>query len=103
MVINEFVLKMKNELKKVIIGQDEVLEQVILAFLAQGHVILEGVPGLAKTVMAVTFSRIIGLNFNRIQFTPDLMPSDILGTMIYNLEKSKFMFKHGPVFTNILL
>jgi len=103
MVINEFVLKMKNELKKVIIGQDEVLEQVILAFLAQGHVILEGVPGLAKTVMAVTFSRIIGLNFNRIQFTPDLMPSDILGTMIYNLEKSKFIFKQGPVFTNILL
>jgi len=103
MIINEFVSKMKNELKKVIIGQDEVLEQVILAFLAQGHVILEGVPGLAKTVMAVTFSRIIGLNFNRIQFTPDLMPSDILGTMIYNLEKSKFMFKQGPVFTNILL
>lgn len=103
MIINEFVSKMKNELKKVIIGQDEVLEQVILAFLAQGHIILEGVPGLAKTVMAVTFSRIIGLNFNRIQFTPDLMPSDILGTMIYNLEKSKFMFKQGPVFTNILL
>lgn len=103
MLISEFALKMKNELKKVIVGQDQVLEQLILAFLAKGHVILEGVPGLAKTVMALTFSKIIGLNFNRIQFTPDLMPSDILGTMIFNLEKSKFVFKKGPVFTNILL
>lgn len=103
MLISEFVSKMKTELKKVIVGQDQVLEQLILAFLAQGHVILEGVPGLAKTVMALTFSKIIGLKFNRIQFTPDLMPSDILGTMIYNLEKSKFVFKKGPVFTNILL
>lgn len=103
MLINEFAAKMKDELKKVIVGQDEVLEQVILAFLAQGHVILEGVPGLAKTLLALTFSKIIGLKFNRIQFTPDLMPSDILGTMIYNLEKSKFIFMKGPVFTNILL
>ncbi|MBN2547447.1 MAG: MoxR family ATPase [Spirochaetes bacterium] len=103
MIINEFCIKMKKELKKVIVGQDDALEQIILAFLASGHVILEGVPGLAKTVTALTFSKIIGLNFNRIQFTPDLMPSDILGTMIYNLEKSKFIFKQGPVFTNILL
>lgn len=103
MAIKQFIEKVQTELKKVIVGQDQVLEQVILAFLAGGHVILEGVPGLAKTVIAKTFAKIVGVDFKRIQFTPDLMPSDILGTMIYNIEKSQFVFRKGPAFTNILL
>ncbi len=103
MLISEFTNHVKKEMQKVIIGQDNVIEQVVLAFLAGGHVILEGVPGLAKTILARTFSKIINAGFNRIQFTPDLMPSDILGTNIFNLKKSGFVFKKGPVFTNILL
>ncbi len=103
MLINEFTEYVKNEMKKVIVGQDEVIEHIILAFLAGGHVILEGVPGLAKTILARTFAKILNINFNRIQFTPDLMPSDILGTNIFNLATSKFVFKKGPIFTNILL
>lgn len=103
MLINESVINIKEEIKKVIIGHDKAIEQMILAFLAGGHVILEGVPGLAKTILARTFARIIDADFKRIQFTPDLMPSDILGTNIFNMEKSKFIFKKGPVFTNILL
>ncbi len=103
MVIQEFALKIKTEIQKVIVGQDDVIEQIIISFLAGGHVILEGVPGLAKTILARAFSRIIGIEFNRIQFTPDLMPSDILGTNIFSLEKSRFIFRKGPVFTNILL
>lgn len=103
MLIREFTENIKKEMQKVIIGQDEIIEHITLAFLSGGHVILEGFPGLAKTIIARTFARIMNVNFNRIQFTPDLMPSDILGTNIFNLEKSKFIFKKGPVFTNILL
>lgn len=76
---------------------------MILAFLAGGHVILEGVPGLAKTVLAKTFARTIGAEFSRIQFTPDLMPSDIVGTNVFDLKQSRFIFNKGPVFTNVLL
>ncbi|MCG8571693.1 MAG: MoxR family ATPase [Spirochaetes bacterium] len=103
MAIKEFIQHMKSQMQKTIVGQEEVIEQICLSFLAGGHVILEGVPGLAKTMMARTFAKVIGVNFNRIQFTPDLMPNDILGTMVFNLEKSQFEFKKGPVFTNILL
>jgi MoxR-like ATPase len=103
MAIREYAEKIKNEIRKVVVGQDEAIDQVITAFLAGGHVILEGVPGLAKTILARSFARVIGASFSRIQFTPDLMPSDILGTSIFNLEQSKFIFNRGPVFTNILL
>lgn len=103
MSVKTFVDHIKNQMTKTIIGQEEVIEQICLAFLAGGHVILEGVPGLAKTMLARSFAGIIGVDYNRIQFTPDLMPSDIIGTMIYNMEKSEFEYKKGPVFTNILL
>lgn len=92
-----------HEMGKVIIGQEDCIEQIVLAFLAGGHVILEGVPGLAKTLMARSFAKIIGKDFKRIQFTPDLMPTDIVGNSIFNLKTQEFEFKKGPLFTNILL
>jgi len=91
------------ETSKIIIGQNKVIEELILCYLAGGHVILESVPGLAKTLLAKTFAHVTGITFSRIQFTPDLMPSDILGNSIYNLKNQQFEFKKGPVFTNILL
>jgi MoxR-like ATPase len=103
MKIKEVITHIKQEMKKTIVGQDEVIEQIALAFLAGGHVVLEGVPGIAKTMLSRSFAKIIGVDFNRIQFTPDLMPSDILGTMVFDLKKNQFEFKKGPVFTNILL
>ena len=103
MQIQQLCQNISDEMKKVIVGQQDVIKNIILAFLANGHVILEGVPGLAKTIIARTFAKIIGLAFNRIQFTPDLMPADITGHMIYNLRDSQFNFSKGPVFTNILL
>ena len=97
----------KTELGKVIIGQDEVIEQLLIAIFAQGHVLLEGVPGLAKTLMVSTLARSMHLQFNRIQFTPDLMPSDITGTEVIQENKStgerNFRFLNGPVFSNIVL
>ncbi len=91
------------ETSKIIIGQNKVVEELILCYLAGGHVILESVPGLAKTLLAKTFAHVTGITFSRIQFTPDLMPSDILGNSVYNLKNQQFEFKKGPVFTNILL
>lgn len=92
-----------NELRKTIVGQDDVIEQVIVAILAEGHALLEGVPGTAKTLMVKTLSEIIGARFSRIQFTPDLMPSDITGTNVFNMRTSEFTLRHGPIFTDILL
>ncbi len=97
---------MREELGKVIIGQDEVIEQLFAAIFTRGHCLLEGVPGLAKTLMVSTISRILDVNFKRIQFTPDLMPSDITGTNVLEEDdqgKRIFRFVEGPVFTNILL
>lgn len=92
-----------NELRKVIVGQDEVIEQILIAVLAEGHALLEGVPGTAKTLTVKTLARIIGAQFSRIQFTPDLMPSDITGTNVFNMQTSEFSLRHGPIFTDILL
>jgi MoxR-like ATPase len=92
-----------NELRKVIVGQDEVIEQILVAVLAEGHALLEGVPGTAKTLTVKTLARIIGAQFSRIQFTPDLMPSDITGTNVFNMQTSQFSMRHGPIFTDILL
>ncbi len=92
-----------NEMHKVIIGQDELIKKLLLAFLIDGHILLEGVPGLAKTKTADTFSKILDLEFQRIQFTPDLLPGDLTGTLIYNPKDMEFQFKKGPVFTNFLL
>jgi MoxR-like ATPase len=91
------------ELKKVVVGQDEVIEQILIALLAEGHALIEGVPGTAKTLTVKTLARITGAQFNRIQFTPDLMPSDITGTNVFNVSTSDFMLRRGPVFTDILL
>lgn len=92
-----------NELRKVVVGQEEPIEQMLVAILAEGHALIEGVPGTAKTLAVKTLARIIGATFTRIQFTPDLMPSDITGTNVYNMQTSQFSLRHGPVFTDILL
>src|SRR5436190_9011343 len=97
----------RSELSKVIIGQDDVIEQLLIAIFAQGHCLLEGVPGLAKTLMGSTLARSLHLQFNRIQFTPDLMPSDISGTEVIQEKKATgergFKFLTGPGFANIIL
>lgn len=97
------IAHIRNELAKVIVGQDEVIEQVLVAILAEGHALIEGVPGTAKTLTVKTLARIIGASFSRIQFTPDLMPSDITGTNIFNMQTSEFTIRRGPIFTDILL
>ncbi|MDE0600025.1 MAG: AAA family ATPase, partial [Dokdonia donghaensis] len=98
---------LKKEIAKVIIGQEDTVEQLLITFLAGGHALLEGVPGLAKTLMIRTLSQAIDLDFKRIQFTPDLMPSDIVGTEIleedHSTGKKSFEFKKGPIFANIIL
>src|SRR5213595_3642147 len=85
--VSATITHIQNELRKVIVGQDEVIEQILVAVLAEGHALLEGVPGTAKTLTVKTLSRIIGANFSRIQFTPDLMPSDITGTNVFNMKR----------------
>ena len=97
---------MKTEIHKVVVGQEEVMDQLIIGMLAGGHILIEGLPGLAKTLMIKTLATAVSLDFNRIQFTPDLMPTDILGTEIIEEDshgKKSFKYNKGPVFTNILL
>jgi MoxR-like ATPase len=101
--IQETYLAVKEELMKVIKGQQEVIDLVLIAFFAGGHVLIEGLPGLGKTLLVNALSQIVGGTFKRIQFTPDLMPSDIIGTTVYNMESNTFQVKRGPVFTNLLL
>jgi MoxR-like ATPase len=91
------------ELRKVIVGQDYAIEQILVALFAEGHALIEGVPGTAKTLTVKTLSRIIGAGFGRIQFTPDLMPSDITGTNVFNVATSDFTLRKGPIFTDMLL
>jgi len=93
----------RNEIGKVIVGQNKVLESLFIALLCNGHILLEGVPGLAKTLIATTLSKVLALDFKRIQFTPDLLPADLIGTVVYNPKESVFTVKKGPVFTNVLL
>ncbi len=95
--------KIIEEVKKVIVGKEEVLRQVLYSILAQGHILFEDNPGLAKTLIARSFAQVLGCDFKRVQFTPDLMPSDITGTYIYDRKTGDFKFFKGPVFTNILL
>tara|TARA_R110000868_G_scaffold102844_1_gene283411 strand:- start:252 stop:1250 length:999 start_codon:yes stop_codon:yes gene_type:complete len=101
--LQESVANVKAELGKVIIGQQEMIELLIVSILANGHSLIEGVPGVAKTVTAKLLAKTMNVNFSRIQFTPDLMPSDILGTSIFNVKTSEFEFKKGPIFSNIIL
>lgn len=98
-----FLDDMNAEISKVIVGQQYMIDRLMIGLLANGHVLLEGVPGLAKTLAIKTLSETIGGKFNRIQFTPDLLPADVVGTMIYNQKKEEFSVKHGPVFANFIL
>jgi MoxR-like ATPase len=101
--LNESINKIREEIGKVVVGQEQMVDLLITAILADGHVLIEGVPGVAKTLTAKLLSKVIDVKFSRIQFTPDLMPSDVLGTSIFNLKKSEFEFKAGPIFSNIVL
>ncbi|MCB0613061.1 MAG: AAA family ATPase, partial [Phaeodactylibacter sp.] len=95
--------RIKEELGKVIIGQEELMELLLAGMLSGGHVLLEGVPGIAKTLTAKLMARTLDVAFSRIQFTPDLMPSDVLGTTVFNMKTSEFTFNAGPIFSNIIL
>src|SRR5579859_2665716 len=101
--VAEMVGAMLNRAERVVVGQRDSLELVMLALLCGGHILLEGVPGTAKTLMARTVARLLALDCKRVQFTPDLMPSDIVGTNVFNLQTSRFEFRAGPVFTDILV
>jgi len=101
--LSQSVSKIREEIGKVIVGQEQMVDLLITAILADGHVLIEGVPGVAKTLTAKLVSKVIAVKFSRIQFTPDLMPSDVLGTAVYNMKKSEFEFKAGPIFSNIVL
>ncbi len=95
--------KIKQEAQKIIVGQEELFQLVVVSLFSGGHVLLEGVPGTAKTLIAKTLAMVVSGKFSRVQFTPDLMPSDIVGTSVYDLTTNQFNLKHGPVFTNVLL
>ncbi|HUR12099.1 MAG TPA: MoxR family ATPase [Flavitalea sp.] len=95
--------QLKAEIGKVIVGQENMIELLLAAILSDGHVLIEGVPGVAKTLTAKLLSKSIAVGFSRIQFTPDLMPSDVIGTSLYNPQETTFQFRHGPIFSNIVL
>src|SRR4026209_1103967 len=101
--VSQTIEHIRRELGKIVVGQDEPIEQILIALLAEGHALIEGVPGTAKTLTVKTLARIINANFGRIQFTPDLMPSDITGTNVFNVSTSTFNLRQGPIFTDILL
>lgn len=98
-----FLDKIRNELHKVLIGQEKMLERLLIGLLSEGHILLEGVPGLAKTLAVKSLAQAINTTFHRIQFTPDLLPSDLIGTLIYNQKNSAFDVRKGPIFANIIL
>ena len=97
------IMEIVDEVQKVIVGQEQVIKKLVIAMMADGHVLLEGVPGLAKTKMVDTLSNTLSANFRRIQFTPDLLPADIVGTKIYDNKKEKFLTEKGPIFSNLIL
>ena len=99
----ELVTKIREEVAKVIVGQEKLIDRLILAMVTGGHILLEGVPGLAKTLSVNTLAKALGLDFKRISFTPDLLPADVVGTLIYSPKTGEFSPKKGPVFTNLLL
>ena len=101
--LQESVFKVKEQLQKVIVGQKDMVDLLLVSLLASGHSLIEGVPGVAKTITAKLLSKTMSIGFSRIQFTPDLMPSDILGTSVFNVKNSDFEFKKGPIFSNMIL
>ncbi len=103
MLAQKMYEKLQNEMSKTIVGKSDVVRLLVIALLSDGHVLLEGVPGVAKTLIAKSFSKCLGLNFKRIQLTPDMLPSDITGTFTYNVRDQLFVFREGPVFANVIL
>jgi MoxR-like ATPase len=101
--IQEAILSIKQQLGKVVVGHNDIIDLLLIAMLSNGHVLLEGVPGVAKTLTAKLIARTVSVEFSRIQFTPDLMPSDVMGTNVYNPQNMQFEFKPGPIFSNIVL
>ena len=101
--LSEAVVSIREQIKKIIVGQDEMVKLIVAALLADGHVLIEGVPGVAKTLTAKLVAKSLSVHFSRIQFTPDLMPSDVLGTPVFNPKEATFEFKRGPLFSNIVL
>ena len=99
----ELVAKIREEVGKVIVGQEKLIDRLVLALITDGHILLEGVPGLAKTLSCKTLAQVLGLEFKRISFTPDLLPADVVGTLVYSPKTGEFSPKKGPVFTNLLL
>ncbi|MCH1570326.1 MAG: AAA family ATPase, partial [Longimicrobiales bacterium] len=100
---SEFVDRLRNEVGRVIVGQDRMVERLLIGLLADGHVLMEGVPGLAKTLTVKTLAESIDTKFRRLQFTPDLLPADLIGTLIYDPKDQEFKTKKGPIFANIIL
>jgi len=100
---SQFIDDLKKGMNQVILGQEELVNKILISILADGHILLEGVPGLAKTLMVKTLARLIDTNFQRIQFTPDMLPADLLGTLIYNQKTGEFDTRKGPIFSNIIL
>ena len=101
--LSSAVTAIRNEISKVIVGQHEMVDMLMIGLLCDGHILIEGVPGVAKTLTAKLMAKIINADFSRIQFTPDLMPSDVLGTSVFNPKEADFQFKRGPIFSNIIL
>ncbi len=101
--LNNAVIDIRNEIGKVIVGQHKMVDLLLIGLLCDGHILIEGVPGVAKTLTAKLLAKIINADFSRIQFTPDLMPSDVLGTSVFNPKEAEFEFKRGPIFSNIIL
>lgn len=100
---SSFIALLKSEMAKVIVGQDKMVDRLLIGLLSNGHILLEGVPGLAKTLAISTLSNVVNTGFKRIQFTPDLLPADLTGTMVYNQKTSEFIPKKGPIFSNFIL
>ena len=100
---SNFIDNLKQGMSQVILGQEELINKILISMLANGHILLEGVPGLAKTLMVKTLAKLIETNFQRIQFTPDMLPADLLGTLIYNQRTGEFDTRKGPIFSNIIL
>lgn len=101
--VMDFAMRLRAELKKVIIGMDDTIEMLTVGLLTNGHILLEGVPGVAKTLLVKLMANALDVEYKRIQFTPDLMPSDVVGTTVYNMQSSAFYFRKGPVFSNVIL
>src|SRR3989442_10958950 len=101
--IKDVLARARHEISKVIIGQQDVIDRSLIAIFTGNHALVEGVPGVAKTLLVRTLARVLGCEYNRIQFTPDLMPADITGTNIFNLQRNEFTLIKGPIFTTFLL